>query len=48
MKIKFYAVACGRSVGVFYSWDVCVQMVRGYANSIHKSFREKYEALKFI
>jgi hypothetical protein len=36
---RFYAVACGRSVGIFSSWAVTERSVKGYSGAKHKRFR---------
>jgi ribonuclease HI len=44
----FYAVANGRTNGIFLSWDECSQSVKGYKNAIYKKFDTKKEAETFI
>ncbi len=41
---KYYAVAVGRSTGVFTDWGVVLPAVNGYQGSKHKSFETKKEA----
>ncbi|KAK6047150.1 hypothetical protein COOONC_15345 [Cooperia oncophora] len=44
----YYAVANGRIVGVFRSWDECSQQVAGFPRAKFKKFATEYEALEFI
>lgn len=46
--MKYYAVAEGKTIGVFNSWNDCEKSVLGYKNAIHKKFNTKEEAEKFI
>jgi len=41
---KFYAVAVGRSTGIFTSWGVCEAQVKGVAGARYKSFPTRAEA----
>ncbi|KAL3931497.1 MAG: hypothetical protein SGBAC_011277 [Bacillariaceae sp.] len=45
---KFYAVAKGRKVGIFQTWDECKAQVDGFRDSKFKSFKTQSEAMKFI
>jgi len=47
-KKKFYAVTCGRSTGVFDSWDECLKHTRGFPNTKFKGFQTKEEALHYL
>ncbi|KAK5981822.1 RNase H domain-containing protein [Trichostrongylus colubriformis] len=47
-KRGYYAVANGRKVGVFRSWDECHAQVNGYPNARYKKFVTESEALAFI
>lgn len=38
---KYYAVWCGRTAGVFDSWEACKQSVAGYAGAKFKSFKTR-------
>lgn len=40
----FYAVARGRTPGIYHSWDDCEQQVTGYNGSKHKKFTNLTEA----
>eukprot|EP01080_Neovahlkampfia_damariscottae_P003483 gene3483-6132_t len=48
MSSKFYAVANGRKIGVFSSWNECEQQVKGFPNAKYKSFLSKIEAHAFV
>lgn len=45
---KFYAVAVGRSTGIYNTWDECQSQVKGYSNARFKSFSNVEEAESFI
>jgi len=45
---KFYAVACGRSQGVFYSWDKCQDQINGFSRPVFKRFSSEIDAKEFI
>jgi ribonuclease HI len=44
----FYAVANGRNIGIFLSWDECCNSVKGYRCAIYKKFKTKEEAEEFL
>ena len=44
----FYAVANGRNIGIFLSWDECSTSVKGYRCAVYKKFKTKEEAEEFI
>jgi len=46
--MPFYAVASGRTIGVFSTWDECNRAVKGYKNASYKKFDTKQEAEEFI
>jgi len=46
--MSFYAVAKGRTNGIFLSWKDCSQSVKGYKNAKYKKFSTKEEAEEFI
>ena len=46
--MTFYAVANGRSVGIFFNWNDCNNSVKGYKNCLFKKFDTKEEADNFI
>lgn len=43
-----YAVANGRVIGVFSTWDECNRSVKGYKNASYKKFDTKQEAEDFV
>jgi len=43
-KPKFYAVAAGRTTGIFTSWSVAEAQVKGFAGARFKSFATREEA----
>lgn len=48
LKMKVYAVARGRKIGIYSDWQSCEQQVKGYPNSCYKKLSSKSEALHFI
>ena len=44
----FYAVARGKTVGIFLSWSECEQQVRGFKGAVYKKFSTRKEAEDFI
>jgi ribonuclease HI len=44
----FYAVANGRNIGLFTTWNECNNSVKGYKNAVYKKFDTKEEADNFI
>ena len=44
----FYAVANGRTTGIFTNWHDCNDSVKGFKNAIYKKFDKKEEAENFI
>jgi ribonuclease HI len=46
--MSFYAVANGRTIGVFTTWASCNESVKGYKNALYKKFNTKEEAEQFI
>ena len=46
--MTFYAVANGRSIGIFLHWNDCNNSVKGYKNALYKKFDTKEEADNFI
>lgn len=47
-KSKWYAVAKGRSPGIYQTWDDCKAQTAGFSGAIFKSFKTRNEALAFI
>ena len=48
MAGKFYAVKCGRTPGIYNTWDECKAQVDGYGGAIYKRFKTAAEAAEFI
>jgi ribonuclease HI len=46
--VVYYAVANGRTNGVFLTWGDCCGSVKGYKNAVYKKFETKKEAEEFI
>jgi len=46
--MPFYAVANGRTVGIFLTWNDCKTSVNGYQHAIYKKFDTRDEANLFI
>ena len=46
--MSFYAVANGRNIGVFHSWNECNESVKGFPNAKYKKFKTKEECDHFI
>jgi ribonuclease HI len=47
-KCGFYAVLVGRKVGVFSSWDSCLEQISGFPRASFKKFQTQIEADEFI
>lgn len=45
---KSYAVAVGRRLGVYDSWDLCEPQVRGYRSARFRGFWSRIEAVEFL
>ena len=45
---KYYAVAVGRQVGVFSTWEECKSSVDGYSRARHKSFTNEQDAYAWL
>lgn len=48
MSQRFYAVARGRSVGIFENWAECAAATHGYAKAMHRSFKDYNEAVTYL
>ena len=46
--MPYYAVASGRTNGVFSTWDECNRSVKGYKNASYKKFDTKQQAEDFV
>ncbi|CAH0482471.1 unnamed protein product [Peronospora belbahrii] len=47
-KGDFYAVAAGRSTGIFTTWAACEAQVKGFTGSKYKKFKTHDEAQAFV
>ena len=47
-KKKIYAVAKGKTVGLFDTWEACKDSVDGFSGAVYKSFSDKGEAEAFL
>ncbi|KAE8212418.1 hypothetical protein CF327_g3928 [Tilletia walkeri] len=45
---KYYAVADGRSTGVYDNWSDAKASTNGYSNNNHQSFRDAGEAQQYV
>lgn len=45
---KVYAVRKGRKSGLFYSWPVCQEQIKGYSGAEYKSFKTEQEASAYL
>ncbi len=48
MAKKYYAVARGKTPGIYFTWDDCKVQVDGFPGAIYKSFSTVVEAQEFI
>jgi ribonuclease HI len=46
--MKFYAVAAGRTTGIFTSWPEARAQVEGFPGAVYKSFKTREQALAFL
>ena len=44
----FYAVKCGRNIGIYNTWEECRVQVNGYSGAIYKKFKTLSGAEEFI
>ena len=47
-KQKYYAVRCGRRVGIFDNWAECQKQISGYPGQDFKSFPNRKEAEEYL
>ncbi len=45
---RYYAVRVGVYPGIYSTWGECERMVRGFKGAVHKSFRTRSEAERFM
>lgn len=48
MAEKYYAVAVGKTPGIYRDWAITSQMVTGYPGAVYKSFKTEEEAIQFM
>lgn len=48
MAKKYYAVAKGRTPGIYFTWDDCKAQVEQFSGAVYKSFLTIQEAERFI
>ena len=48
MAKKYYAVAVGKTPGIYYTWDDCKVQVDQFPGAVYKSFKTIAEAEEFI
>jgi ribonuclease HI len=46
--MKFYAVAAGRTTGIFTSWPIAKAQVDGFPGAVYKSFKNREQAEAFL
>jgi ribonuclease HI len=46
--MTFYAVASGKTIGIFLNWGDCSNSVKGYKNALFKKFDTREQAESFI
>ena len=46
--VIYYAIAVGKKIGIFTSWDECSKYVSGFSGSVYKSFAVKSDAEKWL
>ena len=42
--MPFYAVAKGRTTGIFLSWPECQESVKGFSGAVYKKFDKRSDA----
>jgi len=45
---KYYVVAKGHNPGIYTDWDIVKENVKGFQGALHKSFKTKEEAEKYL
>ncbi|XP_046403882.1 ribonuclease H1-like isoform X2 [Ischnura elegans] len=45
---KYYAVACGRNPGVYFTWEECQRETKGWPNAAYKKFGVEKQAWDFV
>jgi ribonuclease HI len=47
-KTTYYAVAKGRTIGIYLSWEECSKHTNGYSNALFKKFDNFGDAKQFV
>ena len=47
-RYPYYAVASGRSIGVFFTWPEAKSQIQGFPGSAHRGFHKYEEALRYL
>ena len=47
-KQKYYAVAKGRSTGIFDNWEECQESIKGFSGATYKSFNSQELAEQYL
>lgn len=45
---KYYAVRKGRTIGIFDSWSICEQQIKGFSGAEYKSFKTLKDAQDYM
>ena len=48
MGKKYYAVRCGKTPGIYMTWETCKAQVEGFSGAVYKSFTNIEEADAFM
>lgn len=48
MSVNYYAVAKGKSPGIYLLWSECEEQVKGFSGAIYKKFKSRQLAIDFI
>lgn len=48
VRQRFYAVARGRTIGVFHDWETCTLSIQNYPKAVFKSFQNYNEAVQYL
>lgn len=48
VRQRFYAVARGRTIGVFHDWETCTLSIQNYPKAVFKSFKNYNEAVQYL
>ena len=45
---RFYAVARGRTLGVFHDWATCTMSIQNFPKAVYKSFKDYDQAVQYL